>query len=312
MNPQKLQEAQVSWAKFCAENLSKRPDLIRILMVGDVVGKPGRRMLKVALNQMHATVYPDLVTVNVENAAGGFGITNKVHDELRELGVDVMTMGNHWKDKPDVHKLRRTSPCLILPQNLNLEGVGSFKEFAIRRTHRIARVLNLMGLFAMKEDYASPFAFLNEHVEMLKSERVSGRAIVLADVHAEASSEKQVMAWKMDGITAMQIGTHTHVQTSDERVTSRGTAFLTDVGMTGPYDSVIGMNRHRVHDRFFLDSEQKKAHEVAKADSWFCGFLGEIDPATGLSQWAHKLQLRADEGFWRISTVARCGSSFSL
>lgn len=280
----------------------------RILMVGDVVGKPGRKVLKTVLHLFRETVYPDLVQINAENIAGGFGITIKIHDEMLEAGVDVMTMGNHWNDKPDVHKLRRTSAAMVLPQNLkDVEGVTRIPEFAIRRTHRTARVLNLMGQFAMKETYENPFTWLNQVENQLARERESGKSMILTDFHAEASSEKQAVAWKLDGIATAQIGTHTHTPTSDERITAMGSAFLTDVGMTGPYESVIGMEIQRTLGRYFAPDGQKRAHEVAKNDPWFCGFLVEASAETGLAVRAHRLQFRQDSNHWTISTVHPAG-----
>lgn len=284
--------------------LDPSPECTRILLVGDVLGRPGRRILKDVLMQLRGRCYPDLVVVNVENVAGGFGITTKIHDELLDAGVDVMTMGNHWRDKADVHGLRRTSPALVLPHNLpDVEGVARIPEFAVRRTSRVVRMVNLMGLFGMKESYLNPFLFLGEVRAQLASERESGRSIVLVDFHGEASSEKQAVLWHLDGISAAVVGTHTHTPTSDERVTPKGTAFLTDLGMTGPYCSVIGMNIERTLPRYFSPDAQKRPHEVADADPWFCGLLVEVDPESGLARRAHRLQYRGDSGVWIVSSV---------
>jgi metallophosphoesterase (TIGR00282 family) len=294
---------------FCTHHLYPRDALIRILMVGDVVGRPGRRVLKQVLGQMRGLVYPDFVTVNAENIAGGFGITVKIHDEMIDAGVDVLTMGNHWKDKPDVFRLKSSSRHLVLPQNLkDVDGVRGVREFAIRRFHRTALVLNLMGLFAMKEEYESPYSFLEGILPQLVSARVSGKSLVVCDVHAEASSEKQAVAWKLSGVAAMQIGTHTHSPTADERITPGGTAFVTDVGMTGPYGSIIGMDTDRTLLRYFAPDRAQKGHEVARGEGWFCGFLAEVDPATGLAVHAHRMQFRADENTWSISSVSRGGA----
>jgi metallophosphoesterase (TIGR00282 family) len=294
------------FGRFINQVIEPSPQFIRILMVGDVVGRPGRKVLKEVLDRFRATVYPDLVTMNAENVAGGFGITTRIHDDLLLAGVDVLTMGNHWKDKADIHALRKSSAAIVLPHNLpDVEGVTAIREFAIRRTSRVARVVNLMGLFAMKETYGNPFFFLNDVHPMLASEREAGRSIVLVDFHGEASSEKQAVAWQLNGVCAALIGTHTHTPTSDERITSRGTAFLTDVGMTGPYGSVIGMDIERTLPRYFAKDQKKRAHEVADVDPWFCGFFIEIDPRTGLSERAHRMQYRSAEARWIISTVQR-------
>ncbi len=294
-----------SYESLCRNVLSSDEGVLRVLMVGDVVGRPGRKVLKQVLHHMREVLFPDLVTINGENLAGGFGITEKIHDEMLECGVDIITMGNHWKDKKDIHALRRSSPALVVPQNIKgLEGVDQIPEFPMRRTHRVVRVVNLMGLFAMKDEYENPFHFLSRQQELLRSNRESGRSLVLTDVHAEASSEKQAIAWKMDGISAMQIGTHTHCPTADERILPGGTAFVSDVGMTGAYTSVIGMDVTKTLPRFFDPNRKKKgAHEVARGPGWFCGLLGEIDSATGLAVRAHRLQFRSDEGRWLIHSV---------
>ncbi len=304
MNPM-TQPGPCPFAHLMDHGLAPCPENLRVLLVGDVLGRPGRRILKDVLSQFRQSIYPDLVVVNSENVAGGFGITTKIHDELLAAGVDVLTMGNHWKDKPDVHTLRRQSPALVLPQNLqDVEGVGQIPEFPMRRSHRVVRMLNLMGLFAMKDSYLNPFVFVKEVAPMLESERSSGRSIVLVDFHGEASSEKQAVFWYLNGTAAAVVGTHTHTPTSDERVSSKGTAFLTDLGMTGPYQSVIGMNVERTLPRYFEPDQKKRSHEVGEGDDWFCGLLVEISDSTGLALRAHRLQYRDVDRSWRVSTVA--------
>lgn len=284
--------------------LLPNPQNLRLLLVGDVLGRPGRKVLSDVLALFRERLYPDLVVVNAENVAGGFGITSKIHDELLHAGVDVMTMGNHWKDKADVLTLRTSSAALVLPQNLpDLEGVSRIPEFPIRRTSRVARIVNLMGLFAMKESYLNPFEFLSSARPMLQSERAAGRSVAILDFHGEASSEKQAALWHLDGVCAAIIGTHTHTPTSDERVTPAGTAFMTDVGMTGPYRSVIGMTIERTLPRYFEPMQKKRPHEVASDDVWFCAFLVEVDGATGLAVRGHRLQYRSSSQRWTVSSV---------
>jgi metallophosphoesterase (TIGR00282 family) len=279
--------------------------IIRILMMGDVVGRPGRKIIKSVLPQLKHRAKINIATVNGENLAGGFGITQKIFNELTATatGVDVVTMGNHWCDKPEVHAIRKASPRLVLPQNLkNLEGVNLISEFAIPGSHRTLCVVNLMGQFAMKQEYNDPFEFLNGVRPILEAKVQGGQSIVIADVHAEASSEKQAIAWFLDGIAAGVIGTHTHTPTSDERVTKKGTAFLTDVGMTGPYESVIGMSLAGSMCRYF-PPKQKKPQEVADNDVWLCGFLIEVSENSGLTLSAHRIQYREDSEEWTLRTV---------
>jgi 2',3'-cyclic-nucleotide 2'-phosphodiesterase len=274
-----------------------------VLMVGDVIGKPGRKVFKKALEQLRAVVSIPFVTLNGENLAGGFGITTKIFEELTQPGLaDCVTMGNHWADKPDVHTIRKSGSKLVLPQNLpDLEGVEQIPVFEVPGFPRKIAVVNLMGNFAMKHSYGDPFVFIEKRVAQFKEWVRSGDYCLFVDVHAEASSEKQAIAWYLDGIATGLIGTHTHTPTSDERITSRGTAFLTDVGMTGPYRSVIGMDLDRSMKRYFGQKE-KKAQEVAAEDVWFCGFLIEVCSATGRAVACHRLQFRESPEEWRISS----------
>lgn len=276
---------------------------VRVLMVGDVIGRPGRKVLKAVLPQLRVAGALDFVIVNGENLAGGFGITSKIFDEVIALGTDVVTMGNHWADKVDVHAIRKRDKRLVLPQNLlDIEGVSRVPEFEIPNRGKSISVINLMGNFAMKDSYGDPFALLEGWRPILASKVASGQHMVVADIHAEASSEKQAIAWFMDGCLAGLVGTHTHTPTSDERLTAKGTAFLTDVGMTGPYQSVIGMDVERSLRRYFTPRE-KKPQEVSSEDLWFCGFLLEINPTTGLSLAAHRLQYREALDTWSISSL---------
>ncbi|APJ05058.1 hypothetical protein AXG55_02970 [Silvanigrella aquatica] len=273
-------------------------------MLGDVLGRAGRKIAKKIIPQFKQSLDIDFVTINGENLAGGFGITSKIYDEMKLSGVDAFTMGNHWRDKSDVHLIRQQHKDLVLPQNLNgISGVEYAPEFHLPHRNKTINIINLMGNFAMKEEYKNPFEFLQKEKEHFISKVKSGSNIVIADIHAEASSEKQAMAWYYDGILAALIGTHTHTPTSDERLTENGTAFLTDVGMTGPYDSVIGMNKTRVLTKF-INPSVKLPHEVAENDLWLCGFLVEVSPQTNLSLACHRIQCRGvDEENWLISSI---------
>lgn len=268
------------------------------------MGRGGRKILKKALSSLRSHTEFDFITINGENLAGGFGITEKIFFEIKEMGVDAITMGNHWKDKADIHRLRKEQTSIVLPQNLlSLEGVEQAPTFHLKSKPHTLHILNLMGNFAMKDTYGSPFDFLHREKAHFADKVKSGAHIVIADIHAEASSEKQAIAWLYDGILAGLIGTHTHTPTSDERITDKGTAFLTDVGMTGSYDSVIGMQKERVIQKLSFP-KVKCAHEVALEDPWFCAFLLEVNPLTCLTQVCYRLQCRGlnDEN-WLISRV---------
>lgn len=288
-------------ASFYQEFPAKlREDTLRILMIGDVVGHPGRKILKNNLSQLKESLKLNFVTINGENLAGGFGITEKIYEEMIGAGVDVITMGNHWADKPDVHRIAKAHKNLVLPQNLQNDFIYPH-EFEIPGTQRRVCVVNLMGQFAMKDSYADPFAYMQKFKSHWQSAVNSGNQILLVDMHAEANSEKQAAAYYLDGVCAGMIGTHTHTPTGDERLSAKGTAYLTDVGMTGPYNSVLGMDRDRSLNRFLTG--QRTPHEVAKGDSWLCGFLVEISVQTGLAVQAHRLQLREEKETWTISTI---------
>lgn len=281
--------------------------VVRILMMGDVIGRPGRKIVKSVLPQLKHRAKINLATINGENLAGGFGITQKIFNDLISpaTGVDVITMGNHWCDKPEVHAIRKASQRMVLPQNLkNLEGVELIPEFEIPGSRRTLSVVNLMGLFAMKHEYNDPFIFLEKVRPVLEAKVQAGQTIVVVDVHAEASSEKQAIAWFLDGVAAGLIGTHTHTPTSDERITRKGSAFLTDVGMTGPYESVIGMSLEGSMPRYFTP-KQKKPQEVAEKDLWLCGFLLEISEQSGMTLAAHRIQYREDSEEWTLRTVTK-------
>ena len=275
-------------------------------MVGDIVGRPGRQVVKKILPSLRQSAQIDFITVNGENLAGGFGITEKIYDELLECGVDAFTMGNHWKDKPDIHLLRRKYKNIILPHNLtSVSDVNKAPAFYLPKHHVNINIINLMGNFAMKDSYKNPFDFLVHEKENFIEKQKSGSHIMIADIHAEASSEKQAIAWYYDGILAGLIGTHTHTPTSDERITNKGTAFLTDVGMTGAYDSVIGMEKDPIIRRL-SNPGLKAPHEVASGDVWFCAFLIEVNPKTNLAQTCYRIQCRTfptSQECWLISRV---------
>jgi metallophosphoesterase (TIGR00282 family) len=286
--------------------LKPKHQSIKILMLGDVLGRGGRKIVKKILPELKKTIPLDFVTINGENLAGGFGITFKIYEEMKQAGVDAFTMGNHWKDKADVHIIRKNHKDLILPQNLNgISDIDKAPTFYLPERNKNLNIINLMGNFAMKEEYKDPFEFLTKEKNNFEDKVKSGSNIVIADIHAEASSEKQAIAWYYDGILAGLIGTHTHTPTSDERLTDKGTAFLTDVGMTGAYDSVIGMDKHRVITKF-TNPSIKLPHEVAENELWFCGFLIEICPKLNISIACHRLQCRGiEEENWIVTSISK-------
>ena len=222
---------------------------MKILFVGDIVGKPGRRILARSLPQLRREHGIDLVIANGENSAGGFGITRETFDEMVACGVDVVTGGNHtWKAR-EVVPLLDSDPRLLRPANYPAgtpgRGAGVFRPSRGKAGGPSVGVLNLQGRVFM-EPLESPFRVGWDQVEILRRET----PVIVIDMHAEATSEKAALAWYLDGRVSAVIGTHTHVQTADERILPNGTAFMSDAGMTGPRDSIIGMGREEILQRF--------------------------------------------------------------
>lgn len=252
-------------------------------MLGDVYGRPGRRILQEHLPRLRAERRLDFVVANVENAADGFGITPDLASQLRAAGVDCLTSGNHIWDKPEILGYLEAEPRLLRPYNYPADapGTGLFRGEAADGTP--VAVLNLMGrLFMPPCD--DPFRAAERALEALGG----GIKVILVDMHAEATSEKQAIAVFLDGRVTAVVGTHTHVQTADERVLPGGTAYLSDLGMTGPYDSVIGIEKEIALRRFL--SGMPVRFTVARRDPRLCGAVIDVDPATGRAAAIERLQ----------------------
>ena len=251
--------------------------MIRVLAVGDVMGRPGRLALIKGLELARAEFSPDFVIMNGENVAGGFGITKKLFDELigPTFGIDCITTGNHWMDKKDIYEFR-DHPQIVLPANMyNVdEPSRGLRLLETKGGVRIA-VMNVIGKIFMKGDNSSPFDMADR---MLNSVPSYCKVRIL-DIHAEATSEKQGLGQYLAGRVSAVYGTHSHVPTLDERIFKKHTGFVTDLGMTGPYDSVIGMNATSAIQR--MRTGERKNFEPAKHDLWFYGMLFEINEDTG-------------------------------
>ena len=218
---------------------------MRILFIGDIVGRPGRDMVRhglAAIVDHHAV---DLVIANAENAAAGFGITREIGDQLLDWGVDVMTTGNHVWDKKEALDYIGTEPRLLRPANYSSVAPGNGSYLARTKDGQSVGVINVMGRIFMPP-LDDPFAVVLTEIAALR-ERAR---VIFVDFHAEATSEKVAMGWHLDGRVTAVVGTHTHVQTADERILPKGTAYLTDVGMTGPHDSVIGVQTEAALGKF--------------------------------------------------------------
>jgi metallophosphoesterase (TIGR00282 family) len=253
---------------------------MKLLFVGDVVGSPGRRALRDLLPVLRERHEPDWVVVNGENAAGGLGITSKLAREmLDDLGVDVVTLGNHAYHHRDVYGLLDTEDRIVRPANYPKGNPGRGHTVVERDGLRLG-VVNLSGLVFV-EAARSPFAEVDAILADLR-----GRADhVLVDFHAEATSEKVAMGWHVDGRVTACVGTHTHVPTADARVLPGGTAYVTDVGMTGARGGVIGVRREQALERFRTMMPVK--FETADEDPWLNGVLveaGDDGRATRIEQ----------------------------
>ncbi|HET9370319.1 MAG TPA: TIGR00282 family metallophosphoesterase [Vicinamibacterales bacterium] len=262
--------------------------MTRLLFIGDIVGKPGRELVRRGLAAIVEHRRIDLVIANVENAAAGFGVTPDIADDLLSYGVGVMTGGNHTWDKKEIFPYFADQPRLIRPANLPPGAPG--------RGHYVARaangvkvgVVNVMGRVFMTP-IDDPFRIVSDEIAEVRREA----SVVLVDFHAEATSEKVAMGWHVDGRATAVVGTHTHVQTADERVLPNGTAYITDVGMTGPHDSVIGVERSAILQRFLTALPQRfeTAHENPRLNA----VVVAADETTGRATAIERVSLSLED-----------------
>lgn len=252
------------------------PSTMRILFIGDIFGQPGRRIVKEALPQLVEEYSPDLVLANAENAAAGLGITPPLVEELLDMGIAVLTSGNHIWDKKEIlpYLAEHADGRLLRPANYPAGTPGHGFYLGKTASGIGYAVLNLQGRVFMPS-IDCPFRTADALLDRISSEV----KIRIVDIHAEATSEKLAMAWYLDGRVTAVLGTHTHVPTADEKVLGGGTAYLTDLGMTGPYDSVIGMEKQAVIQKFL--NQLPARFEVAKGDVRLCAALIQADRETG-------------------------------
>ncbi len=257
---------------------------VRLLFVGDVIGRPGRRVLQRLLPELREERRIDWVVVNVENAAGGFGVTPDLLREFDALPIDCYTSGNHIWDKKEGLPLLDTEPRLLRPANYPDGNPG--RGVYVGRTSSGVKVavMNLEGQVFMKS-VDSPFRV----ADRLMDELPSDVKVVLVDFHAEATSEKQAMGFHLDGRASAVFGTHTHVPTGDERILPAGTAFITDVGMTGAYEGIIGFKAPKVLKRFEL--QRNVPFEVAKRDVRLAAAMVDVDADSGRAVALERLLL---------------------
>ncbi len=266
------------------------PETVTLLFIGDIVGRPGRTVTRLALPRLVARYGVDLVIANVENAAGGNGITRDIADTLLDYGVQVMTTGNHVWDKKEALTYIGNQPRLLRPANYPT-GVPGRGHYSARTRDGVAiGVVNVMGRIFMNP-LDNPFHVVREQIARVRAEQ--GARIVFVDFHAEATSEKKAMGWHLDGEVTAVAGTHTHVQTADERILPNGTAYITDVGMTGPHDSIIGVDPQPALKRF-LDGMPAK-FDTATRNPRVNAIVVTADPATGHARSITRVDLSAAE-----------------
>ncbi|OGW22524.1 MAG: metallophosphoesterase [Nitrospirae bacterium GWC2_46_6] len=257
---------------------------MKVLFIGDIVGKTGRQAVKSLLPNLASRYKIDAVIANGENAAGGFGITEKTAEELFNCGVHIITTGNHvWDKKEAVHYISKENR-ILRPLNYppGVPGYGSI-IYTLPNKEKIA-VMNISGRVFMNT-LDCPFRSGKAEAEKLKE----AANVVFIDFHAEATSEKIAFGYYMDGIVSAVIGTHTHVQTADEKILSGGTAYITDAGMTGPQDSVIGIEKEQIVERFL--SHMPRKYDVAGGKGILSGVIIEIDEKSGKATAIQRLQL---------------------
>lgn len=263
---------------------------MKILFIGDIVGSIGREALESYLPRLKRKYAPDVIIANGENAAAGRGITKSIYQDLLFMGVDVVTMGNHTWDQKEIFDFIDDVDYLIRPANFSEEAPGR-GTVSVTKNGETLTVINLHGRVFLPA-HEDPFRMADE----LVSEAREVSPLVFVDFHAEATSEKIAMGWHLDGRVSGVVGTHTHVQTADARILPEGTAYITDVGMTGPYDEILGMQKESVLYRFKTNMPTR--FEVPKKGRpVVSGFFMEADGKTGKATHCERVYINADYPF---------------
>jgi metallophosphoesterase (TIGR00282 family) len=259
---------------------------MRTLFIGDIFGRPGRDIVRRALPALIERESLDFVIANVENAAAGFGITGDIADTILSYGVDAMTTGNHVWDKKEVLDYIPRQPKLLRPANFPAGVPGRGSYLGRTRTGEPIGVINVMGRVFM-QPLDDPFAVVLKEIDALRTKA----RVIIVDFHAEATSEKVAMAWHLDGRVTGVFGTHTHVQTADDRILPKGTAAITDAGMTGPHDSIIGVVTEAALGRFLTSMPSR--FEPATGPARLNAVIVTADRATGRATSIERLNLSA-------------------
>jgi metallophosphoesterase (TIGR00282 family) len=257
---------------------------MKILCIGDIVGEPGRDAVRALLPGLKKEFSLDFVIANAENSAGGAGLTPKIAKELLQDGCDVLTLGDHVWDQKELEEYLKTSEQVIRPANFPEGAPG--QGYTIRKTKTGAKigVINMLGRVFMRHQVECPFRKLKTIVDQIHHETPN----IILDMHTEATSEKVAIGHYIDGQVSAVFGTHTHIQTADEKILPRHTAYITDLGMTGPYDSVIGQDKENIINRF-LTSLPIRFH-VAREDVKLHGIVIDVDERTGQARSIERVQ----------------------
>lgn len=257
---------------------------MKVLFIGDIVGKPGRRAVKEGLPGLVNKLKIDFVIANAENAAGGFGITQSVGEDLFSLGIDVLTSGNHIWDKKDAVSYIPKESRLLRPANYPGDVPGSGSIVMNTSSGEKVAVLNLSGRVFMQA-LDCPFQAAKREIPRLREQTKT----IIVDFHAEATSEKSAIGWFLDGEVSAIVGSHTHVQTADEKILPLGTAFITDAGMTGPVDSIIGVQKEQIINKFLTQIPTR--FETAKGEAVLSCVVVDINPHTGKAVSIQRFQI---------------------
>ncbi|WP_261132966.1 TIGR00282 family metallophosphoesterase [Bacillus sp. Marseille-Q3570] len=262
---------------------------MRILFIGDIVGSPGRAMVETYLPKLKTKYQPTLTIINGENAAHGRGITEKITKNLKQWGAQAITMGNHTWDNKEIFNFIDDVPQMVRPANFPEGTPGQGYTFVKINDIEVA-VVNLQGRTFMPP-LDCPFRKADEIINEVKTRT----PYIFVDFHAEATSEKQALAWYLDGQVSAVVGTHTHVQTSDNRVLPGGTAYISDVGMTGPYDGILGMSKDAVLKKFLTNLPVR--FEVENGREQLSGVLIDLERETGRAKSIRRIQINDDHPF---------------
>lgn len=264
---------------------------MKLLFIGDIVGSPGREMVTEYLPKLKEKYRPQVTIVNGENAAGGKGITEKIYKQFLQLGIQAITMGNHTWNKKEIMEFIDDATYLIRPANFPENNPGKGIIYLNVNDVEIA-IINLQGRTYL-EPHDDPFRKGDE----LITEAKKRTNVIFIDFHAEATSEKQAFAWYVDGRVSAVVGTHTHTQTADERILPNGTAYITDVGMTGSYDGILGVERESVINRFLTNMPVRFEVEK-KGRRQLNGCVIQIDPITGKAIHIERIIINEDHPFY--------------